>query len=592
MEQASKLGVSAAKVARYDTDFSLCIICQRKTNEEFVEKPTSHEKVLKFVRERAAYRDGLFPNISRRLGNVSEQDLQSKCATRHRKCYQDTVHTSLCKRTKERYEKQLAAQGSKVKTDTQVPEEESKLTRSQSVAFDKNLCFFCECKASHKNPLHKVATENAGRALKEAVEKSGNQKQQVKLFTAIDTQDVHAIDIRYHKRCWTTHVHGVLRSHKGKDSTTTSATDEIASNIKFFSLVEGALQDGSIANMESLQEVYVGIQSANNVQNPDCSRKKLRQLILEEIPEIEFHKATRSNESDRVTIKKTWDAAIHLAENTEEDDGAKMKCLFDAAIFLRKAISKCKAWKFTGSLNDATQDQMPKELYSFFCWVLQGPTQTLTSDKKSSEVNKRAVTLAESTVQMFLSEHQIRNEKSLTLYSNREMPHQYAVGLSIRQATRSKKLVNLLHGFGLSPNYERLLRVETQITRSIIQQMALNDGLYIPHNFVIGRHMFFAVDNVDFAEDTPDGKRTLHATAMAIYQRTEVGDTMEELKLTDSTLDRSIRDLPHTISHLMDCPKPGTMPQSPLYPSFSLQSETDLHVGLNLLAFRKNLSNS
>ena len=201
MEQASKLGVSAAKVARYDTDFSLCIICQRKTNEELVEKPTSHEKVLKFVRERASYGDGLFPNISRRLGNVSEEDLQSKCATWHRKCYQDTVHTSLCKRAKERYEKQLAVQGSKVKTDTHVPEEESKFTRSQSVAFDKNLCFFCEYKASHQNPLHKVATENAGRALKEAVEKSGNQKQQVKLFTAIDPQDAHAIDIRYHKRC-------------------------------------------------------------------------------------------------------------------------------------------------------------------------------------------------------------------------------------------------------------------------------------------------------------------------------------------------------------------------------------------------------
>ena len=29
--------------------------------------------------------------------------------------------------------------------------------------------------------------------------------------------------------------------------------------------------------------------------------------------------------------------------------------------------------------------------------------------------------------------------------------------------------------------------------------------------------IFFAVDNIDFAEDTPDEKRTLYGTAMAIY---------------------------------------------------------------------------
>ena len=73
--------------------------------------------------------------------------------------------------------------------------------------------------------------------------------------------------------------------------------------------------------MSSLQEVYVSIQSVNNVQNPDCYSKKLKQL-LDEIPDIEFHKATQSNESDRVTIKKTQDAAIQLTENTEEVNGA------------------------------------------------------------------------------------------------------------------------------------------------------------------------------------------------------------------------------------------------------------------------------
>ena len=61
--------------------------------------------------------------------------------------------------------------------------------------------------------------------------------------------------------------------------------------------------------------------------------------------------------------------------------------------------------------------------------------------------------------------------------------------------------------------------------------MELNHGLYIPPDVVLGRHVFFAVDNVDFAEDTPDGKNTFHGTAMAIYQRQEPGDVAQELTL-------------------------------------------------------------
>ena len=48
--------------------------------------------------------------------------------------------------------------------------------------------------------------------------------------------------------------------------------------------------------------------------------------------------------------------------------------------------------------------------------------------------------------------------------------------------------------------------------------MAQNGGFYIPPDVVIGRCMFFAINNVDFSEDTPNGKGTLHGTAMAIYQ--------------------------------------------------------------------------
>ena len=55
-------------------------------------------------------------------------------------------------------------------------------------------------------------------------------------------------------------------------------------------------------------------------------------------------------------------------------------------------------------------------------------------------------------------------------------------------------------------------------------------GMYLPPDIVKSRHLFFAIDNADFAEDTYDGKRTLHGTAMVIYQRTEPDDEKRDLR--------------------------------------------------------------
>ena len=46
----------------------------------------------------------------------------------------------------------------------------------------------------------------------------------------------------------------------------------------------------------------------------------------------------------------------------------------------------------------------------------------------------------------------------------------------------------------------------------------------LPPDIVKGRHVFFDIDNVDFAEDTHDGQCTLHGTAMANYQKTDPRD--------------------------------------------------------------------
>jgi len=82
---------------------------------------------------------------------------------------------------------------------------------------------------------------------------------------------------------------------------------------------------------------------------------------------------------------------------------------------------------------------------------------------------------------------------------------------------------------------------------------------------------FFAIDNVDFAEDTPNGKRTLHGAVMAIYQRHNPEDRTPDLQLTGEAQAKTLKKLPSTITDLLPCRMPKSpKPKSPSYPAFTL----------------------
>ena len=94
--------------------------------------PTSHERVLNLIRERAGYGDENFPEISRRLGNVTHNILELYSATWYRTCYQDTVLAAMCKRAKERYQKKLSHKGDLETSSSRSVSGSMALTRSQS----------------------------------------------------------------------------------------------------------------------------------------------------------------------------------------------------------------------------------------------------------------------------------------------------------------------------------------------------------------------------------------------------------------------------------------------------------------------------
>ena len=267
-----------------------------------------------------------------------------------------------------------------------------------------------------------------------------------------------------------------------------------------------------------------------------------------------------------------------MAEDQTANIDSDNKTLFDATAIIRKSITKCRKWKVTGSLKNLPDENVPAELFSFYRWIIQGPKHELSAGKKSGQVYNRATALSQTTVSMCMTERQVKNKKSDVVRSSSEMPLQLAVEIAVHQAVRSKQLITMLHEIGMSMDYNRILRVEAQIEASVLKRMELNDGLYIPPNVVLGKHVFFAVDNVDFAEDTPDGKNTFHGTAMAIYQRQKPGDVASELTVDrGDQCRRSIRQLPEAVTTLLKLPCALLgKPVGPTFPQFRLCTEDQL----------------
>ena len=428
-------------------EFDLCIICQKREKESLLCKPSidSYRKVLDFVKEWASYGHKQYSEVWVKLQDISVKDLEEKSSSWHRSCYKSVAHTGMIKRAKERYERELSGPNesrrkSRSGADNITPER-SQLTRSQTSPLNKAVCFFCDGQAGYREMLFNVRTLSGGESLRKAITLSGNEKLAVKLNTAIASNDAHSIDIKYHKNCWLKSVTNILCKPAPASGVPVRMANEIAAKIEFLTLTEITLSDGKIVPISQLQAAYKEILNANNIANETMNRKALKQLLQNEIADIEFHWPKRVNESERVSAKRGRDRAIQKNEDQDDMKDDEMKMLFHAAALIRKSIRKCKKWVFTGYFDNITDENVPMELFSFFRWVIQGPSDLLSSEKTSSEVHKRAMSLTQSTVAMCLSDRQMKHKKSETTRMTAEMPQQLAIGLAVHQAVRSKEFV-------------------------------------------------------------------------------------------------------------------------------------------------------
>ena len=131
-----------------------------------------------------------------------------------------------------------------------------------------------------------------------------------------------------------------------------------------------------------------------------------------------------------------------------------------------------------------------------------------------------------------------------------QTPISVGLPLAVHAHVRDRNLVNNLSDVYIGSDFRKIIDIEKRDEQAVLGQM-IQTGFYCLLDFVKkGLNIWFAVDNIDLVEDTPNGQNTFHGTVIVTNQRNVGGEPVnqplvipEKLK-SDSRLAFDVKHLP------------------------------------------------
>ena len=558
-----------SKRRKTEVNFTLCVICQEKKKDGTRNdvKDESIQKVIQTAKDRYQFGcdDQRFKNCIANMREQSVSELKESGVTWHSNCYKWFTMKSHIERLKVNAEKTIEDKygNTAVYTPPGRPTQESPSTdtdgprvlRSNETIYDKSLCIICH-KINKDLELHNVQKIEVGKKMLEIAKCYPDGGGFLRRMNTIpNAEDAIANDVKYHRYCFT----DALR--KGDDKTQTKnkiyTTARIISDIEILNMVkESLIDENAVVTTNTINAHYKKLIMKNGLTSEELSphyKKYLKTLILANIADVEFKSSCRKNEPERVCSTVTSDVALDIVVNNCSDSRSIEK-MFDVAKSIRKELDGHENWNFTGEFDDFRH---PTQLTMFMRWILLGPNSKAAIDKESP-LNKNVEMVVQMIMQNTVSDRQANYTPSDDLtargpYSKIETPLSVGLAVYVHKQTRSKKLVDFLCDLNLSVSSNKLYRIQQDIATAINEEVKANDGLYMPPSLNADVPKHFAIDNVDFGIDTPDGKKQLHGTAMVVYQEKSATKTVPvKIERTTSFVKKSSRPL-YEVTY---CPEP------------------------------------
>ena len=206
-------------------------------------------------------------------------------------------------------------------------------------------------------------------------------------------------------------------------------------------------------------------------------------------------------------------------------------------------------WSFNGNFEDFKN---PPLLQFFLTYLLFGRHVHRVSETRNEEVDKIVDLSCQLLIQNSRTDRQVKHKpkKDDVFLQTLQTPLSVGLPLAAHPRVRDRNLVNNLSDVYIGSDYRKIIDIEKRVEQAVLGRMIKTGGYCLPDFVKKGVDIWFAVDNIDLLEDTPNGQNTFHGTVIVINQRNVDGEPVnqplvitEKLK-SDSRLAFDVKYLP------------------------------------------------
>ena len=494
------------------TDWNKCMICQEMDGNLTLANEANLCNFRDQFMRRKRFNDAKYNFLFERLGPIIENDdiMNHSPKWHYFSCYAPFVKSTNIARAENH-----ALQPNPFSTKTKNKRTKSKLTKCYDRGFDPEKCLICQVRKPKLPKPSKICDDDV---CEEFLRMKGVNENVKKRLTTRDPRG-----LLYHCSCYLKEQRKI-KAQNITPETKSECQDQEAPVFSTKSLTHSGIYE--IAFSRLLREIDPGLQKGH-AYSVDALTKKFRELVCRESHDEKYHcqypnwrlqerllnhygesilaiKPEKSTESAVIMARRHISVRTITANATSNDDRAANVSddigLHQLGKEIRERLSKTPGMTDVTAIHENTvQSIVPQVLYDLLRVILCG------DNRPSDEDHRRIVNIAQDVVYA-------HDRRKLT-------PKHLGVATSIHKATRSKKLIDLLHAAGSSIGYDTLLRVETSLAQHEIDRFVENDETVIPEALDrTGGFISFAADNIDHNEETVDGKGTFHATNMCAFQ--------------------------------------------------------------------------
>ncbi|CAM4578560.1 unnamed protein product [Leuciscus chuanchicus] len=281
--------------------------------------------------------------------------------------------------------------------------------------------------------------------------------------------------------------------------------------------------------MDDIETTYLNLIGSEVLEThvSAFSRKWLKERILTDLPHLVYVRPNRKKPAVLYSPDACEEDMVTTTMTAGKEEDNSMKTIYKAAQVIRKSIATFTKTKERNVIKVSSDiGDVPAEIRTLIYWIMVGPAEKLQTEKKTRVVDRATLTVSQNIMYGLKFCAQVKympSSESASFRSPqaRENPRVLGLALTVHHDTRNEKLMNLLNAHGYSVSHDRALLMETALTNAVVENIKAHQGLYVPPFLKKGTFVFFAVDNTDFAEDTPDGKGTTHGTSTAVYQKVD-----------------------------------------------------------------------